>query len=185
MSGKLYHIRIRPSAMLCVHLSAVIPAQVILAAVHKIFWLYTCTITIPYIPSMVDNSKPRDEGYVIDEPGGVVGVPTEDRTSSPPIVSAATQPSQHGIMSSHSPVPEATDTVTSQNEPRDPQVASLRSIFPDYDEAILCVFGGFSSTVGLIARFIQFCLRFVWNAGPMDILASFGFVCGPWTVNQS
>jgi len=36
MSGKLYHIRIRPSAMLGVHLSAVIPAQVILAAVHKI-----------------------------------------------------------------------------------------------------------------------------------------------------
>jgi len=102
---------------------------------------------------MVDNSKPRDEGYVIDEPGGVVGVPTEDRTSSPPIVSAATQPSQHGIMSSQSPVPEATDTVTSQNEPRDPQVASLRSIFPDYDEAILCVFSGFSSTDGLIAHF--------------------------------
>jgi len=136
---------------------------------------------------MVDNNKSdaRDGGYVIGEPGGVVSVPTEDRTSSLPLVSAATQPTQHGIPSSQSPVSEATDTVTSQNEPRDPQVASLRSIFPDYDEAILCVFGGFSSTDGLIARFIQFCLRFVWNAGPMDILVSFGFVCGLRSVNRS
>ena len=155
-----------------------------------------CTITTTHNLSMVDSSKSdaHDESYVIDEIGVMappVSVPTENRTSSSPLlVSAAIQPSmftgQSGIMSSQSPVPEATDAVTPQNEPRDPQVASLRSIFPDYDEAILCVFGGFSFTDGLTFRsFIHFCLHFLRNAGPMDVLASFWFVCELRTVNQS
>ncbi|KAL9711537.1 hypothetical protein Ac2012v2_004608 [Leucoagaricus gongylophorus] len=102
-----------------------------------------CTITT-HILSMVDSSKSdaHDEGYVIDELGVMAppaSVPTENRTtsSSPLLVSAGMFTGQSGIMSSQSPVPEATDAVTPQNEPRDPQVASLRSIFPDYDEAIL------------------------------------------------
>lgn len=194
MSGELYIIRITPNGMM------VMLAQVIsglLAAVYELdircaqLDTLACTITT-HILSMVDSSKSdaHDEGYVIDELGVMAppaSVPTENRTSSSPLlVSAGMFTGQSGIMSSQSPVPEATDAVTPQNEPRDPQVASLRSIFPDYDEAILCVFDGFSFTDGLTFRlFTHFCLHVVRNAGPMDVLASFWFVCELWTVNQS
>jgi len=202
MSGELYIIRITPNGMLGARWSAVIVmlAQVIsglLAAVYELdircaqLDTLACTITT-HILSMVDSSKSdaHDEGYVIDELGVMAppaSVPTENRTSSSPLlVSAGMFTGQSGIMSSQSPVPEATDAVTPQNEPRDPQVASLRSIFPDYDEAILCVFDGFSFTDGLTFRlFTHFCLHFLRNAGPMDVLASFWFVCELWTVNQS
>ncbi|KXN90972.1 hypothetical protein AN958_03039 [Leucoagaricus sp. SymC.cos] len=75
-------------------------------------------------------------------------VPAEGRarstsTSPPPVAPTATKPSAlagQPTTSSPSPAPEPrpTNTVTTtQNEPRDPQVASLKVIFPDFDDTIL------------------------------------------------
>ncbi len=75
--------------------------------------------------------------------------------SPPPPVPAATKPSAlvgqsatslsppaTGVQSSPSPAPESLPTnpaLVGQDAPINPQIASLKAIFPDYDEAILYV----------------------------------------------
>ncbi|KAF5351747.1 hypothetical protein D9756_007631 [Leucocoprinus leucothites] len=108
---------------------------------------------------MVDKTQPDPaqsqlEGYQVDAPDvgpPLTSPPAEDKagstSASPPTVPTTTKPSpltdqsmtNNNTRLSPSLTPEArpTETVMTQNEPRDPQVAALKAIFPDYDEAIL------------------------------------------------
>ncbi|KAJ3564425.1 hypothetical protein NP233_g8303 [Leucocoprinus birnbaumii] len=94
-------------------------------------------------------AEPQLEGYQVDEPEIATNAAPEDKArttsmSPPPEVPTTTKPSALAGQStansdSASPAPEArpAEAVPTQNEPADPQVASLKAIFPDYDDAVL------------------------------------------------
>jgi hypothetical protein len=104
-----------------------------------------------------DATQAQLQGYDAEEPTGATpstSVPTEDRRQSPsasPPPEAPTPPKPSALAgqiitnsstkASPSPSPEShlTDTVPTQDAPKDPRVASLKAIFPDYDEIILYV----------------------------------------------
>lgn len=104
-------------------------------------------------PAMTSATQPEANIAELTPTASSTGAPTEDKTRSasvspPPVVPVATKPSALAgqstasppIQSSPSPVPETrTANAGAQDVARDPQVASLKAIFPDYDDAVLYV----------------------------------------------